>query len=89
MSFAKRLAGVSVAVAALALAGAGAASAGTIDHTDVDAVNNGYVHSTNSLVNVPVDLDVEDVAVAVAGGAVGELGNAVVGLLSNQGAVSD
>lgn len=84
-----RFAGVSAAVAAIAVAGAGAASASTVDHNELDVTNNGYVHThaPDALVYAPID--VQDVGVGVLGAGVGELGNAVVGLLSNTGAVAD
>jgi len=83
----KRALGVTAALAVFSVAGAGAASAATYVDTDVD--NHGYVHAPDSLVYLPVDVDVEDIGVGVLGAGVGELGNAVVGLLSSTTAVAD
>jgi hypothetical protein len=84
MRFAKRVLGGGVVVAA-----ALALSAGTASAHEHNVINNGNVNAPDSLVHAPINLNVEDVAVAVAGGAVGDLGTAVVGLLSNVGAASN
>ena len=85
----KRALGVTAAVAGFAVVGAGSASAHTTVDTDID--NHGHVNAPHSLVYLPVDVAVslEDIGVGVLGAGVGELGNAIVGLLSQTNAVAD
>jgi hypothetical protein len=83
----KRALGLIGAVAALGVLGAGSASAAPEVETAI-AHHHGY-HAP--LVYLPVDVAVslEDIGVGVLGAGVGELGNAIVGLLSQTNAVAD